>query len=273
MQKLLKLSSHNPKFYDLNKKTLVFSFYLTDDFNEARANKIHKYYFNKFSHLFDECIITFLMDDTENEELLNACRAWLMEAIHSKTLTFKVLKNNYMCECNVFMNEIASKLDELYGLYFFGHNKGLTAYHFNPGSQNNLDIWASGLWYLNLNFINEVEFKMLYTSKLAFGAFTLDENTVEGEEPSTHYSGTFYWLNPSNIYLNYDGIPLLSQRGYTESFVKVLKESDKSSHEDICLPCLDMYYELELKIRDFFVSDEEYEDFMSVHEDMLNNIN
>ena len=265
---------HKPKIYNLNKKVMVFSFYLTEDFKERRANKIHKFCLNRYSNIFDEIIMTFLIDDVENENLICECEKWLLDSLHCNNITFKVAQNNMLCEGQVFMNEISSKIDELYGLYFFGHNKGVTNYEKYPKYYEEIDLWILGLYYLSLNFMPEVEKELIFDTKFFYGSFLIEDEIPHKEnffETQLIYGGTFFWVNPSLICaFERDGrIPLVTQRGYAESvFVKSFKSVFKTSHNWDYMYKTNQYKHTK-EILDYLLNDEEKKEFSSMYDEVL----
>lgn len=278
--KLTTLNNYNiplvtPKNYDLNKKVMVFSFYLTEDYKERRANKIHHFCLNKYSNIFDEIIMTILVDDITNEKLIDECKHWLLDCLHCKSVTLKVDKGTKFCESMVFFKEIASKIDELYGLYFFGHNKGVTNYDTYPDNMKDIDMWLIGMYYLNFNFIDEVERSLIFSTRTCFyGAFMTDEVSAEDfRDSKTYYNGTFYWINPT--FLPDGKIPLLSHRGYAELFpIFVSKPTEKTSHGWKYMPYnrFNPYTDMSDYMHVFLFKEEERNDFYSLYDAIIKNV-
>ena len=258
--------------YNLSKLTMVFSFYLTEDFRERRANKLHFFLLKKYSHIFEDSIITILADDVNNTELINDCKKWFIDCIHSKNVTFKVTENDYLCETKVFINEIASQMGDLYGLYFFGHNKGVTQYIKKPEISDDIDLWIIGLYYLNLNFMDEVKEALLYETGKFYGAFMMDnESKADFEDAQTIYSGTFFWCNPSVIYLSKNGeIPIVSQRGYVENVFPIImaKPNEKYSHEWNYVHHFNQYGETRGALEILLDGDDEKKEFFSLYDEI-----
>lgn len=258
MQRFNTLTPKPMKPYKLDKLTMVFSFFLTEDFENERYNKIHGYFIDKYSNIFDEVRINILVDDVDNTDLVNKCKKWFVDKIHCYDVVFKVRQNTYVCESAVFMEEIASKMDELYGLYFFGHNKGISIYKMYPEYEENLDVWVTGLWYLNLHFLTEVKQLLLFNTGIMYGAFPTDDtNAPTFEESEIHYAGTFYWINPLQYTLRIGkNLPLLTQRGFAESLPKYLPPQHKKSHNMWYVNNIDFYTQIKLMINTFFNEDE-----------------
>ena len=258
MERFNTLTPKPMKPYKLDKLTMVFSFFLTENFENKRYNKIHGYFIDKYSNVFDEVRITILIDDIENTELINSCKKWFVDKIHCNDVVFKVRKNTYNCESAVFMEEIASKMDELCGLCFFGHNKGISIYELYPECKDNIDIWVAGLWYLNLNFLDEVKYNLMFYKHIMYGAFMTDEsNSDTFEKAKTHYAGTFYWINPSSYTITYGhNIHLLSERWFAEDFPIHIMPELKYSHKFWYIYTIDYYSSIGNYINSFFNEDE-----------------
>lgn len=227
------------------KKRLIFYFYTFDGFKENRAVKIHLSCLKHYSSVFDEALFIIFLDDAEDKELIYETEAEILK-IGLKDVRFKVHKNNWYCEAQPFFDEIVGKLKSLDGLTFFGHTKGITNYQKPDVSRDSLDAWLIGMYYLNLQFLDEVEFEMIYSLARFYGAF-LTENS---EHPGVDwfYSGTFYWLNCLMIHndslIGEKEMPVsCHQRGFAESFPGLLyKPFEMSSHERAFLYPYDAYF-------------------------------
>ena len=226
------------------KKRLVFYFYTFEDFLNNRAIKIHLKCLKHYAHVFDEALFIISVDEIDNSKLIFETESELLK-IGFKDVHFKVHKNNGYCEAQPFFEEIVSKLDNLDGLTFFGHTKGVTNYQKTDCCLESIDAWLLGMYYLNLEFIDEMESSVCYNINRCYGAF-LTENKHSGGTDWL-YAGTFYWLNCPSIYI--DGqrgcveIPkTFHQRGFAEDFPGLLyKLEELGSHGNIILYPFDIY--------------------------------
>lgn len=220
------------------KKRLVFYFYTFDGFKNNRAIQIHLKCLSHYSHVFDEALFIISLDDVENKQLIFNTEAELLKT-GFRDIHFKVHKNNGYCEAQPFWEEIVSKLDVLDGLTFFGHTKGITNYQNENISKTSIDTWILGMYYLNLEFIKEVEQYMTFYSARFYGAFLTDNREWNGV--NWLYTGTFFWLNCPMIYVDFQTgekkkPTTYHQRGFAESFPGLICEwkpycPELSSHE------------------------------------------
>lgn len=233
------------------KKRLVFYFYTFDGFKENRAIKIHLKCLKHYSHVFDEALFIISVDDTENAQLIYDTEVEILGA-GFKDVRFKVHKNNGYCEAQPFFEEIMEKLDTLDGLTFFGHTKGVTNYQKAGCCVESIDDWLIGMYYLNLEHIEDVENKMTYRVSRFYGAFLTDNE--DGPGVNCLYSGTFYWMNCPMIDIDRRNgeadIPkTYHQRGFAETLPGLLykwKGVGTVEFASYCTRCLypyDPYFE------------------------------
>ena len=184
------------------KKTLVFYFYTFPQFFGNKAIRIHLYYINKYSHLFDDAVFV-ISSDKYDENLVKETKIAILENLHSRNATFKWVENDGLCESMAFKTEILDKLEQIDGLVFFGHTKGVT--NFKKYPEESIKLWISGLWYYNLEHIDDVVDKLVYNSCNAFyGAFLHDDSKRNMQDNfnanKTWYCGTFYWINTVQLH-------------------------------------------------------------------------
>lgn len=181
---------------DYIKKRLIYYFYGFEGYRDNRAIKIHLNCLKYYSHIFDEALFVISLDDVDNKELIHSIQKDIIEC-GFKNITFKVHKNNGYCEAQVYYNEIIERLSQLDGLTFFGHTKGISNYH--NYNINSIDDWILGMYYLNLEYINEIETNLCHDIARFYGTF------LQAIGPKTNknqivYSGTFYWINAPMLY-------------------------------------------------------------------------
>ena len=152
------------------KKRLVFYFYTFENFMDNRAIKIHLKCLKKYSNVFDNALFIISIDDVNNSPLIFETETELLK-LGFKDIRFKIHKNNGYCESQPFYEEIVRNLKYLDGLTFFGHTKGVTNYAKSDVDIESIDAWLLGMYYLNLEFIPEVEYRMTYSLSRFFGAF------------------------------------------------------------------------------------------------------
>lgn len=210
------------------KRRLIFYFYATPGYKTNPAYKMHFACLKRYSKLFDKAKFFISVDDLENRELIAEVASKIVSCGFVENTEFIVVKNDIYRESGIFKQEIADKLDELEGLTFFGHTKGVSN-ALNPNY--NLDSilkWIFGCYYLSLEFMEEVHNQMqVYQPKyqrLFYGSFlkeVLPENEG-GTKYGAEYEGTFFWINcqPLKDYMDENEISLPRNFGrfYSERF-------------------------------------------------------
>lgn len=177
------------------KHRLIFHFYAFWNWRENRAIQIHLECLKAFAHVFDEAIFVISVDVVTDKDLIREIEFELIKC-GFENVRFIVRQNNNYCEAETFYNDIIKKLDVLDGLTFFGHTKGITNY--SVFKEDSIDNWIIGMYYLSLNFMDEVDTEMIHKARNLYGSFL-----TKMEDCHYHYSGTFYWLNCQSLWNDY----------------------------------------------------------------------
>ena len=259
------------------KKRLVFYFFTFENFMDNRAIKIHLKCLKHYAHVFDEALFIISLNDTDNSKLIFDTESELLK-LGFKDIRFKVHKNNAYCEGQPFFEEIVEKLKYLDGLTFFGHTKGVTNVCKLDANFESLDAWLLGMYYLNLEFIEEVEVSLCYEPHRFYGAFLM--NNEDGKGVNWFYSGTFFWMNCQTIYLdNVAGdveIPIqCHQRGFAETLPGLLYDWNRgkgglSSHGEYILYPLEIYSKAHIAVP--FLLGDDTEGYEIFKKEMLDGI-
>lgn len=206
---------------NLTEKTFVFSFYLTDDYMTNRANRIHFRCIDHYSHIFDRIIVDIHTNNyKEKKDTILELEKYLLTILHSDNVTFKVRETNAFCEAETYYKEIVVNMKYKNGLYFFGHNKGITNYEIvGPEYEKSIDSWIIGMYYLGLNFPKEAEGKMIAQARYFYGGPKLKWlGEGYGDSDRFYYAGTFYWTNPTLIAHDTESDNFFLERGFAEQF-------------------------------------------------------
>ena len=209
-------------------KRLVFHFYCDNDYKSNRAIKIHLQCLKHYSSIFDEALFCICVDDLDNTDLIQSIEHDII-GCGFNDIRFKLVKNTSYREAKTFYDEIATKINELYGITFFGHTKGYTNYKNLPYGADieNLDTWITGLYFLSLSDLDDVKNRLLGPPMNSFyGSFLSYCKEID----LILYSGTFYWINaPSLNDKIKNNIPLLDNCTYAENFLsKIFKYKEFS---------------------------------------------
>lgn len=202
------------------KKTLVFHFFIPDDYETNIAIKIHYACLEKYCGVFD--VAEFFIASTEySRRYIDDVKARLLRIFKCKDIRFAEVENSEFYEAKTFKEQIIDRLEQLNSLVFFGHTKGTIDVNGKSRIQNIL-MWIYGMYFYNLEFIAEAEIKLIkgYQCNLSriFGAFCQSIDRPD----KAYYAGTFYWLNAPSVYNDVKSgkiyVPKLSSRFYGENF-------------------------------------------------------
>lgn len=233
------------------KKRLVFYFYTFKNFRDNRANQLHLKCLKHYSRIFDEALFVISLDETDDTNLIFETQVELLKC-GFKNIQFKIHKNGPYREAQPFYNEIVKNLRYLDGITFWGHNKGTTNYNREGAEQESIDAWILGMYYLNLEFIDEVEKSLCDDVCRFYGAFLTD--CTDTDWRCFAYLGTFYWINGASVWddsvLGRIQLPLTChQRGFAEELPGLLYGREHlASHDGIFLYKYDAYTETHIRI-------------------------
>jgi hypothetical protein len=207
----------------LDKKRLVFSFYLDEDAFEKEINKLHFKLLKRYINLFDEIIFCIIPQEGIDGGYINWLEKTIVEFTH-KNIMFKIVENTNYRESLVFKNEIVDKMGELDGLTFFGHNKGIS---YDNVTEDTIK-WILAMYYFNLevelpyNGLNGKCFYGALKSKDIFLEDYTERSTVVLPKYNWAYCGTFFWgkYQEINNLLNIMGrkVPGMYSRWFDEMF-------------------------------------------------------
>lgn len=275
-------------------KRMIFHFYINEDWKNSITNRIHLECLRHYSHIFDEVVFVISIDDTSNCELIRSLELELLDLGLTPKITFKIVENTYLRDSKTFYDFIATKLDEYNGLTFFGHNKGTT--NLDKYNLENVSKWITSMYYLSLEYIDEVVYSLTDGRELSFGSLinvidydkiVIGEEEVEDKQKFVDktkiflgknkylYTGTFFWLNTISIYeymkKNDIDLPRITDRWYAENFcANLFKLEFAFSHRG----CYSLNYlqdgaEVEYMIKHNML-EEEFEDYLKFHNNIMN---
>lgn len=177
---------------NIDRKRMVYSFYVNDDSFDHPINKIHFSLLSRYINIFDEVIFCIVIDDVNRYDLIYKIENFIISIFH-KHVVFKIYENTNYRESFVFYNEIATQMEKLDGLTFFGHNKGIT----DGDDIETIKMWVASMYYFNLEYelpFNDINGYMFYgahktdfvdSEKILFNKTILYQG-------SWYYCGTFF---------------------------------------------------------------------------------
>lgn len=201
----------------------MFYFYLTEELSDSEIYRFHLYCLNKYAHIFDKMTFILSLNDTNNIELIRKWENKLLR-LHTKgTIEFEIHKNDEFKESASFKEHVSDKLGEN-ELVFFGHGKGVT--NIEKYSKEQIYMWIAGMYFYNLNFMDEVEESLVNKKYMSYGSFLCKNQEYKDfryTKYQWYYIGTFFWINSGKIknYITANEIelPLLCERFYDEDFL------------------------------------------------------
>ena len=200
-------------------KRLVFHFYLSEDWEENIANKVHFRCLKQFSNVFDEAVVV-ISSKNADRSVINRVESTFLGALEVDTVTFKIVENTPYYESLTLKTEIIDKMGKLDGLTFFAHNKGVSNVNAPDKSNYSILMWIYGMYYFGLCRQEMVEEQLCTTqSRMFCGPFLMTAEYISNPL-KCWYAGTFYWVNTSRLWEHYHefNVPELSDRYFAESF-------------------------------------------------------
>ena len=203
----------------LMRKRLVFSFYVSEDWEESFSNRVHLAYLEHYHDVYDSAFFIVICDDVNDIGLISGFEKRIVD-IGFTSVEFKVTENTLLREAKPFYEEIVLKMKEFDGIVTWGHNKGVSSvYFYHEGIFN----WISAMYYGTMGLMDDCEKKMVSNyyggERYFYGAPLVEGN---GKEIPWIYSGTFFNMNPASIVrvMKVEGMefPKLSNRAYAEMF-------------------------------------------------------
>ena len=219
----------------LDKKRLIFSFYLTNDWEESETNILHIRLLSKYLGTFDDVIFCLITNNDIKPEVVKNFQRLIISKCNGD-ITFKMYKNTNYRESLVLYNEISKKLKDLDGVTFFGHNKGISNSYFGI---ENVKMWICALYYFSFEY--DLPFDFL-NGPMSYGPLKVcccNEFFISSGQSvhDWHYAGTFFWLKCQQLdfYLKSNNIelPQLTNRWYSEMFLgNVMPNTEAWSYND-----------------------------------------
>ena len=213
----------------LDKKRLIFSFYLTNKWWEHSINMFHMKMLSMYLPRFDESLFCLIVDDDIEQDSINLFQKTIIS--HScGNISFKLYKNTNYRESYVLYNELATKLSKLDGLTFFGHNKGIS----DSFGEDNVKTWVAALYFFSFEVDlpnNGLNGPTFYGPLKSVGCNYKYTHAVQNTYNWT-YCGTFFWIKAQQVdscmKLNGVEVPKLTSRWYSEMFPGNVVSNDEA---------------------------------------------
>lgn len=185
----------------MQEKKLIYVFYIDDKINNIDDIFKHPMYLlhikclRKYAKKFDKALIVISVNNPESKtELIDNVKILFNDIFTN--IDIKIEENDKSDrEAKYFYKYIIQELNSIDEQIFFAHTKGLSRWNTNM----NNSIWVAAMYYFNLEYIDNVN----YVAGFPFDYYKTNKTIYNInfyiKEPYM-YSGSFYWLNPKNIY-------------------------------------------------------------------------
>lgn len=183
------------------KKILFFYLWISPDFLENPAVKIHQYCLKKHVDVFDELNFVVAIDDKFDIEKIKIAQDWVSSIVGDKEYSLEVIGNTTPRECNMLFSKILPKIvNNDKDLCFIAHSKGITDVNMHFRNKWSVSRWIISMYYYCFNdllvideFANNDKYSM-------YGAHLTHFKNHPNTKLLTHgtmYCGNFYWIKPN----------------------------------------------------------------------------
>lgn len=222
-----------------NLNTIRLAYYMWVPLNFGNeTSEIYNLHINclkEYASLFTDALFVLGMDNPQDYKAINKIEKDIVSLDFNGNISFKIIQNNpYLREGIVFYNEIVQKLNDLDGITFFAHSKGMGniingTFDGDSVNKESLMEWICASYYLNLNYFKSVIKTLIGNLRIAYGSM-LSYNESFWGKPSWQYNGSFFWINTKKLYdhinLEKKYIPQCTDRTYAETFLGKLLPFD-----------------------------------------------
>lgn len=217
------------------KKTLIYYLWVPADISdgEEKIRDIHLRCLRHYSAIFTDAEFIVAMDDPDDDKTYHRVVNDIANLNFSGNIKITKVENNFFYrEGEYFKKLIVDRANEIDGLVFFAHSKGMSNISNGPSLGDNKEFseeaikhWICALYFFNLNFMEEVIHDM-GDGKVLYGAL-LNKYKTDDKPPfdtGWQFNGSFYWINPKRLanYLQFHDItpPNLDNRLYAEDWMR-----------------------------------------------------
>ena len=258
------------------KKTLVFHFFVPKDYKDNVAIRMHLECLKRYSSVFDSAIFSICFEDNDMSSAEEVEKD-LMDCGYIKDVRFVLIENSRLTESITLKTHVIDNLDNIDGLVLFGHTKGVTNVKTYTWDVESKLKWIYSLYFYNLEFINEMEENLLYSYPYISTFYGPLRTTMDGGI-TFYYPGTFYWINPMNLYNDVKSgmvsIPKLSNRTFAENLPLIYKTSNSchavACHDQNWMEWYDLYNgDMDAVIRFFGDEDLFYNNYNEINKQII----
>lgn len=152
---------------------------------------LHIRLLNQYIYIFDNINLYIGIDNRESNKkyIIDLYTMYLSKSNLSKSINIIPIENDPVDrEGKCFKEYVIDKLSD-YDIVLFGHGKGISNY-----KNKSLIEWINGLYYFNLNYIDDVEDTLINNNQCSYGSYFLSHSLLYNRFKWI-YSGGFQWIN------------------------------------------------------------------------------
>lgn len=214
-------------------RILVFHLYVYRDenyFNNV-AYRFHLECLKRYSHLFTKACFNISTDNINDSETINKVKHDLIDC-NFNNIEIIVTENNYYCEVNTFKYFILDRIEQLNGLIFFGHTKGIINVIDGINYPDNILNWVYSMYFFNLEdeYYRDMERRLIHSYGGPQNTFYGTLRAIIYDYNVSFFPGTFYWINIKKLREdNLKGeirIPEICNRNFCEELPYIYKKEN-----------------------------------------------
>lgn len=235
------------------KKRLVYFIYAK--IPSPDVYKIHYQCLKLYSNIFDEMQFVISVDNKDTNAF-EYYKKKILEIVSFKgdtrKIEFAMVDNDPVNrEFYEFKTYVIDQLPKLKDTYlFYAHGKGVS----NEGYMRMVNRWIYGMYYFNLNFIDDVIEKFSYGYD-SYGSMLLNEH-------GPLFSGTYLWFNCNNFHRNFNELVDKIVKIYTKRYLSERFIQHTSSLENLAWYRMNEHSMTELKFFDDYKHVDEHMKYM-----------
>lgn len=180
----------------------IYVLYVKDEYCNNDIYEWHYKLLHKYSQYFNSIHIIISIDEQlyYDSDIIYRIKSRLIDTLNCNNIELTTEFNNpYYREGEFYKKYVYDQLENLQdSLIFFGHSKAIT----NPSNYEyieNTKLWVYSLYYLNLNWIEEMRRKLVDEPNYIFYGGLYFKDYRHNNINNWFYSGSFHWVNPKRL--------------------------------------------------------------------------
>lgn len=182
------------------KRNLVYHLWIPENMSENYKHimSIHFECLRHFMDVFTD--ITFVLAyDKKNDNLIKSFQRRLFGDGFVGNIAFKTVENTpFLKDGKTYYDEVLSKMDNLDGITFFAHSKGVTNLDNTSVRKENVEKWITFMYWMNLHYATYASSILLRPHTISYGTFKFNADNFTRNNWA--YLGGFSWINTKKLY-------------------------------------------------------------------------